>query len=124
MTTEQPVGSDMRRTSRTLPIVLAGDYLQTSAIFDQQLRVLSLVTDPNDYAGPGTGFEPGPERQAEINAPAWAGHPRRADRTGGLAGRPRSAPVRRAGRRGRRGGRLPWPVRVTAGWPPGAQGDH
>jgi propanediol dehydratase large subunit len=47
---------------------LAGDYLQTSAIFDEQLRVLSLVTDPNDYAGPGTGFEPTPERQAEIDA--------------------------------------------------------
>src|SRR5215470_15062030 len=47
---------------------LAGDYLQTSAIFDEQLRVLSLVTDLNDYAGPGTGFEPGPQRQAEINA--------------------------------------------------------
>jgi propanediol dehydratase large subunit len=30
--------------------------------------VLSLVTDPNDYAGPGTGFEPGPQRQAEIDA--------------------------------------------------------
>ena len=47
---------------------LAGDYLQTSAIFDEQLRVLSLVTDPNDYAGPGTGFEPSAERQAEIDA--------------------------------------------------------
>jgi propanediol dehydratase large subunit len=47
---------------------LAGDYLQTSAIFDEDLRVLSLVTDPNDYAGPGTGFEPGPRRQAEIDA--------------------------------------------------------
>jgi len=47
---------------------LVGDYLQTSAIFDEQLRVLSLVTDPNDYAGPGTGFEPAPERQAEIDA--------------------------------------------------------
>jgi propanediol dehydratase large subunit len=47
---------------------LAGDYLQTSAIYDEQLRVLSLVTDPNDYAGPGTGFEPTPERQAEIDA--------------------------------------------------------
>src|SRR5262249_22375659 len=47
---------------------LAGDYLQTSAIFDEELRVLSLVTDPNDYAGPGTGFEPGQERQAEIDA--------------------------------------------------------
>jgi propanediol dehydratase large subunit len=47
---------------------LAGDYLQTSAIFDEQLGVLSLITDPNDYAGPGTGFEPGPQRQAEIDA--------------------------------------------------------
>jgi propanediol dehydratase large subunit len=47
---------------------LSGDYLQTSAIFDSQLRVLSLVTDPNDYAGPGTGYEPSPERQREIDA--------------------------------------------------------
>jgi propanediol dehydratase large subunit len=47
---------------------LAGDYLQTAAIFDEELGVLSLVTDPNDYAGPGTGFEPGPQRQAEIDA--------------------------------------------------------
>ena len=47
---------------------LAGDYLQTSAIFDEQLRVLSLVTDPNDYAGPGTGYEPSPERLREIDA--------------------------------------------------------
>jgi propanediol dehydratase large subunit len=47
---------------------LAGDYLQTSAIFDEDLRVLSLVTDPNDYAGPGTGYEPAPARQAEIDA--------------------------------------------------------
>src|SRR5262249_13082343 len=39
---------------------LSGDYLQTSAIFNEQLRVLSLVTDPNDYAGPGTGYEPSP----------------------------------------------------------------
>ena len=47
---------------------LAGEYLQTSAIFDQELRVLSLVTDPNDYAGPGTGYEPSPERLREIDA--------------------------------------------------------
>jgi propanediol dehydratase large subunit len=46
---------------------LAGDYLQTSAIFDERLRVLSLVTDPNDYAGPGTGYRPSPERQREID---------------------------------------------------------
>ncbi|HTZ91690.1 MAG TPA: propanediol/glycerol family dehydratase large subunit [Streptosporangiaceae bacterium] len=47
---------------------LAGDYLQTSAIFDEELRVLSLITDPNDYAGPGTGYEPSPERLREIDA--------------------------------------------------------
>jgi propanediol dehydratase large subunit len=47
---------------------VAGDYLQTSAIFDEQLNVLSLVTDPNDYAGPGTGYEPTPDRLAEIDA--------------------------------------------------------
>jgi propanediol dehydratase large subunit len=47
---------------------LAGDYLQTSAIFDEALGVLSLVTDPNDYAGPGTGYEPSPQRQREIDA--------------------------------------------------------
>jgi propanediol dehydratase large subunit len=47
---------------------LSGDYLQTAAIFDEDLHVLSLVTDPNDYAGPGTGYEPAPPRQAEIDA--------------------------------------------------------
>jgi propanediol dehydratase large subunit len=47
---------------------VAGDYLQTAAIFDEQMNVLSLVTDPNDYAGPGTGYLPTPARQAEIDA--------------------------------------------------------
>jgi propanediol dehydratase large subunit len=47
---------------------LAGDYLQTSAIFDEDLRVLSLVTDPNDYAGPGTGYDPPPGRLHQIDA--------------------------------------------------------
>jgi len=46
---------------------VTGDYLQTSAIFDEQMNVLSLVTDPNQYSGPGTGYKPGPERQAEID---------------------------------------------------------
>ncbi len=45
-----------------------GDYLQTAAIFDEQMNVLSAVTDPNDYAGPGTGYTPTPARQAEIDA--------------------------------------------------------
>jgi propanediol dehydratase large subunit len=45
-----------------------GNYLQTAAIFTESMDVLSLVTDPNDYAGPGTGYTPTPERQREIDA--------------------------------------------------------
>jgi propanediol dehydratase large subunit len=45
-----------------------GDYLQTAAIFTDSMDILSLVTDPNDYAGPGTGYEPTAERQREIDA--------------------------------------------------------
>jgi propanediol dehydratase large subunit len=44
-----------------------GDHLQTAAIFDESMNVLSAVTDPNDYAGPGSGYEPSPARQAEID---------------------------------------------------------
>ena len=46
---------------------LSGDYLQTSALI-RDGRVLSAVNDPNDYAGPGTGYRVGPDRRAEINA--------------------------------------------------------
>jgi propanediol dehydratase large subunit len=45
---------------------LLGDYLQTSAIFSEDMRVLSNLTDPNDYAGPGTGYRMTPERRAEV----------------------------------------------------------
>jgi len=44
-----------------------GDHLQTAAIFDEQFAVLSLITDPNDYAGPGTGYTPTPARARELN---------------------------------------------------------
>jgi propanediol dehydratase large subunit len=47
---------------------LRGDQLQTSAIFDEKLRVLSKITDPNDYAGPGTGYTLTEQRRAEIDA--------------------------------------------------------
>lgn len=47
---------------------VAGDYLQTAAIFDEEMNVLSALTDPNDYRGPGTGYRPTPERQAQIDA--------------------------------------------------------
>lgn len=45
---------------------LFGDHLQTSAIFDEEMRVLSALTDPNDYAGPGTGYRPSAARQDEM----------------------------------------------------------
>ena len=56
-----------RACSQMLEARVHGDHLQTAAIFDEQMNVLSLVTDPNDYAGPGTGYEPSPERQREID---------------------------------------------------------
>ncbi len=46
---------------------VVGDYLQTAAIFDEEMNVLSLVTDPNRYSGPGTGYRPPDWRQGEID---------------------------------------------------------
>jgi propanediol dehydratase large subunit len=45
---------------------LLGDFLQTSAIFDEGMHVLSNLTDPNDYAGPGTGYRMTPGRREEV----------------------------------------------------------
>jgi propanediol dehydratase large subunit len=45
---------------------LLGDVLQTSAILDPDLNVLSSLTDPNDYAGPGTGYRMSPQRRSEV----------------------------------------------------------
>lgn len=46
---------------------VTGDYLQTAAIFDENMNVLSALQDPNDYAGPGSGYQPSPERQKQID---------------------------------------------------------
>jgi propanediol dehydratase large subunit len=46
---------------------ISGDYLQTAAIYDEDMKVLSLVTDPNIYAGPGTGYRLSEKRQNEID---------------------------------------------------------
>jgi hypothetical protein len=35
---------------------VAGDHLQTSAIFDSDFNVVSAINDPNEYRGPGTGY--------------------------------------------------------------------
>jgi propanediol dehydratase large subunit len=45
---------------------VSGDYLQTSSII-RKGRVLSAVNDPNDYAGPGTGYRLSEARRDEIN---------------------------------------------------------
>ncbi|WP_254537014.1 propanediol/glycerol family dehydratase large subunit [Halomarina litorea] len=34
---------------------VAGDYIQTAAVFDEDFNVISAVNDPNEYQGPGTG---------------------------------------------------------------------
>jgi hypothetical protein len=41
---------------------LCGDYLQTSAIFDERFNVLSAINDANDYRGPGSGYRLAGER--------------------------------------------------------------
>jgi propanediol dehydratase large subunit len=46
---------------------MSGDHLQTAAIYDEQLNVLSKITDPNDYSGPGTGYECSEGRRQEID---------------------------------------------------------
>ncbi len=50
-----------------------GDYLQPAGIFAAGFHVLSALTDPNDYAGPGTGYRVEGERWARLqNIPqAW-----------------------------------------------------
>src|SRR4029077_18265223 len=46
---------------------LRGEQLQTSAICDESFQVLSNLPDPNDYAGPGTGYALTEQRRAEID---------------------------------------------------------
>ncbi len=46
---------------------VSGDYLQTSAMV-RNGRIVSAVNDPNDYAGPGTGYRVTPSAKREISA--------------------------------------------------------
>jgi propanediol dehydratase large subunit len=41
---------------------VSGDYLHTSAIFDENFNVIAAVNDLNDYEGPGTGYRLSGER--------------------------------------------------------------
>jgi propanediol dehydratase large subunit len=46
---------------------LSGDYLQTSALV-RDGKIISAVNDPNDYAGPGSGYRLSEARRREIVA--------------------------------------------------------
>jgi len=43
-----------------------GDYLQTSAILDEDYNVISAINAPNSYKGPGTGYRVSSKRWEEI----------------------------------------------------------
>ncbi|TCW35009.1 glycerol dehydratase large subunit [Thermohydrogenium kirishiense] len=45
---------------------ISGDYLQTSAILDEDFNVISAINYPNDYLGPGTGYRIDKDRWEEI----------------------------------------------------------
>ena len=45
---------------------LFGDYLQTSAILDEDFNVISAINEVNDYQGPGTGYRVEGKRWEEI----------------------------------------------------------
>jgi propanediol dehydratase large subunit len=53
-----------------------GDYLQPAAIFGEGFRVLSALTDPNEYQGPGTGYRVEGERWAALQDIPQAWDPR------------------------------------------------
>lgn len=46
---------------------VSGDYLQTAAVV-RDGHVISAVNDPNDYAGPGTGYRLSEARRKELGA--------------------------------------------------------
>jgi len=54
---------------------IAGDFLQTSAIFDKDWNVISAVNNGNDYHGPGTGYHIDDELWEKIKAIPMAINP-------------------------------------------------
>ncbi|MBO1032274.1 propanediol/glycerol family dehydratase large subunit [Tessaracoccus sp. SD287] len=45
---------------------VAGDYLHTAAILDENFKVISAVNQPNEYLGPQTGYQISDERWEQI----------------------------------------------------------
>jgi propanediol dehydratase large subunit len=56
---------------------ISGDYLQTAAVVLPGAKVASAVNDPNEYRGPGTGFQISRERLQEIACIPQAEDPRK-----------------------------------------------
>ncbi len=63
-----------------------GDYLQPAAIFDEEFRVRSALTDPNDYRGPGTGYRVEGDRWAALQNLPQVQDPRRYEAVLGSGG--------------------------------------
>lgn len=55
---------------------VAGDFLQTSAIFDNNWHVVSAVNDSNDYMGPGSGYRLSGEKWEQVKNIPMAMDPR------------------------------------------------
>jgi propanediol dehydratase large subunit len=66
---------------------VAADYLQTSAVIDEDGLVRSAVNDPNLYTGPGTGYRLDGERWELLQALPHVADPRRIGE-GAAAARP------------------------------------
>jgi len=56
---------------------VSGDHLQTSSMVMPGPRVVSAINDPNNYTGPGTGYELSPERWRDIARVPQAKNPRK-----------------------------------------------
>lgn len=51
---------------KMLKLRVAGDFLHTSAIVDENFHIISAVNDPNTYHGPMTGYQISDDRWTEI----------------------------------------------------------
>jgi len=59
-----------------LRLRVAGDYLHTASYATADFRVISAVNNPNDYAGPGTGYRLTGERWEQLKSLPWALDPK------------------------------------------------
>ncbi|GII57869.1 hypothetical protein Pth03_62580 [Planotetraspora thailandica] len=85
---------------------VSGDLLHTSAILTPELTTLSAVNDPNDYAGPGSGYRPSGERWEEMKRLRHVVSARNPDAQADAAARELLLNEKGAARPGRRSGEV------------------